>query len=77
MSNDDGLNFDPHDFRVLLARGTKKAVACYTSEWKGNDFFHIRNVFKDDGGNWRPTREGVTVLAREKDLLIAALKGTR
>jgi len=40
-------------------------------------YYDIRVWFKSDGGEWRPTKTGVTIKPRELDDVIAALSKAR
>lgn len=43
-------------------------------EYQGKHFIDIRTYCKDDAGEFRPTKKGVTILPGKLDSLIDALK---
>jgi hypothetical protein len=45
--------------------------------YNGYPYFDLRVWFKGDGGEWRPTKTGVTIKPREIDEVISALTKAR
>jgi Transcriptional Coactivator p15 (PC4) len=62
---------DVFELKVLIDH-KKTPVASYVTMWNGKRLFHIRRLYKDDDGAWKPGK-GLTVPYDQKGALIAAL----
>ena len=53
------------DAEKVIVIGTKNGegsdpVVCYSSKFKGKNYFHIRTVYQNDRGKWAPGK-GISV----------------
>lgn len=64
--------FDASDIRCLMVKDGTSQVWCYTNEYKGKSYFHIRQVYQTDDGAWHPGK-GVSMPDEKKDSFLANL----
>jgi hypothetical protein len=57
-----------------LERNATEVVRVSAEEFKGRKYIDIRIYFKDNEGEWRPTKKGVTVQPDKVDELVGLLK---
>ncbi len=60
-----------------LERNPTEVVRVSAEEFKGRKYIDIRIYFKNDEGEWKPTKKGVTVQPERLDDLIALLTKAR
>jgi Transcriptional Coactivator p15 (PC4) len=58
---------------TTLIQHPKKPVVSYASVWNGKRYFHIRALYQDDSGQWKPGK-GLSIPYDQKDALLAALR---
>ena len=46
--------FEADDLKVLVTIDDDNAVATYTNSFRGHDYFHVRNIYRDKTGAWAP-----------------------
>jgi hypothetical protein len=57
-----------------LERNATEVVRVSAEEFKGRKYIDIRIYFKDNEGEWRPTKKGVTVQPDKIDELMGLLR---
>lgn len=65
-----------------MERGWNEKIVFSRSEFKGKSYADIRIYYEDDGGDWKPTKKGISIaldrfgefkehLAKLEDFLVA------
>jgi Transcriptional Coactivator p15 (PC4) len=62
---------DAFELKVLIQH-EENPIVSYVTTWKRKKYFHIRRLYEDDDGAWKPGK-GLTVPYDQKGALIAAL----
>jgi len=57
-----------------LERNATEVVRVSAEEFKGRKYIDIRIYFKDNEGEWRPTKKGVTVQPDKVEELMGLLR---
>lgn len=57
-----------------IQKNSTEKIQVSTASYKGHDFIDIRIYFKDDAGEWRPTKKGIAIAPEEVDDLINFIK---
>lgn len=63
--------FAPKDIAVLVTKNATTEVWAYENEWKGKSYFHIREVYQQNGV-WHPGK-GISVPANLRQELLGSL----
>jgi hypothetical protein len=58
-------------------RNAVEEVRASVTTFKGREYLDLRVYFKDDRGQWRPTKKGITVNVDLIDELVAAVEALR
>jgi Transcriptional Coactivator p15 (PC4) len=58
--------------QVVLIEHPKRPVVSYAATWNGKRLFHIRSLWQDDDGEWKPGK-GLSVPYDQREQLLTAL----
>src|SRR5258706_15109952 len=48
-------------------------LAAFDETFKGNDYFHIRRVYRGIGGSWSPTGNGISCRLDQREAMLGAV----
>lgn len=57
-----------------IPRNAVEKLQVAVSHYKGSTFLDVRVYFESDGGEWKPTKKGITLKKDDIALLIELLK---
>ena len=58
---------------IVLEKNSRESLVINQSEFKGGKLVDIRVIYKDEAGDLKPTKKGVSVRPEQLDALIKAL----
>jgi hypothetical protein len=56
-----------------IQKNAMERIRVARKEYKGHEFIDVR-VFYEEGGEWKPTKKGITIAPERTNELIALLK---
>ena len=59
---------------IVIPRGSSNRIEATISRFKGKDKFDLRMYYLTISGEWLPTQKGVTIEAKDVQILIDALQ---
>ena len=58
----------------VIAKNNTTTVQTKISEWKGNTYIDVREYFKNQAGDWIPTKKGIAITVPMLSEIITALE---
>jgi len=58
----------------VIAKNHTTTVQTKVSEWKGNTYIDIREYFKNQAGEWIPTKKGIAITTSMLSEVITAME---
>lgn len=58
----------------VIAKNNTTTVQTKISEWKGNTYIDIREYFKNQQGDWIPTKKGIAITTPMLSEIITAME---
>ena len=71
----EGITMNDSEPLAIIPKGKTRCIIVRLATFKGNTRLDIREHYRDDNGEWAPTKSGITLPADERvGLLIDAIQ---